>query len=632
MCGIVGLIAKQGENINHSLLKVMNDTMRLRGPDEDGFFFYKNIGLAMRRLKIIDLKTGSQPIFNEEKSIVLIFNGEIYNFIELKRELEGFGHKFRTNTDTEVIVHSYEQYGFPGLISKFRGMFAFALYDMKKRRVFIARDRFGVKPLYYLSQNGRFYFASEIKAIIKDKRVVRNLDLTAVNHYLTLDYMPTPYTGFQGIRKLAPGCFIDFDLDSNDFKIKRYWTLSIQKRKETNINALIEEFDNIFKETIHIMLRSDVPLGIFLSSGLDSTLITAFISRYFNKSVDTYTAAFRESSYDESNLAKKLSDMYGTTHHKIDIVAEPEEIIDDLITAFDEPNADYGAIPLYYICKEAKKNLTVVFTGNGGDEIFAGYPILLASKIAKIYKNIPSVFIEHIIKPLIYSLPTTFKKGGFEFRAKRFLSGFSENPAVAHLLWKGIFDMERKTNLINIDIQNAVFTEDTSELFNHYFNMLNSNDTIWNLMNIDLNTFLLDDNIAVSDRISMRHSLEIRVPFLDHKLAEFAASIPSSLLIKGFTTKYFLRKAAAKYLPREIIHQKKKGFTPPLPKWLRGNLKNFMLSVLSKENIDSLHLFNYDYIRLLISEHLYGKRDNTRELWGLITFVLWHKKYIEDKI
>jgi asparagine synthase (glutamine-hydrolysing) len=626
MCGICGIfLLDPGAEPERHQLQQMNRTMIHRGPDDEGYYVSGPVGLAMRRLSIIDLPGGRQPIANEDETIWIVFNGEIYNYPELRSELLAKGHRFRTQSDTEVIVHLYEEMG-KDCVTRLNGMFAFGLWDSKQRLLFLARDRLGIKPLFYSYQPGQaFYFASEIKAILTTA-VNRRPDYQALYDYLSLMYVPTPATAFAAIRKLPPACVLTCSPDG--LAINEYWDIPLPANGEEE--SASSDYEGEILELVETAIRrqmiSDVPVGALLSGGLDSTMVAAVMARKLQMPLRTFTIGFDHKSYDESEEARLVADTLGTDH--LDQKASPTmiESIPELLNSFDEPFADYSAIPTFLVSQLAARYVKVVLTGDGGDEVFAGYPTHVAYRVSRLFTMIPRWLREGLINPLVMALPASMERISFDYMAKRFVTGADLPLEQGHYWWKVIFNEEDKRDLCKPDwLQMGM--RDSFEVFDRYFRKTEHADPLNRLLYVDAKTFLLDDNLAKVDRMTMANSLEARVPLLDHELVERVAVIAPRVKSKGLQTKRLLRRAARNLLPPKIRKGKKKGFTPPLPFWIRHELREFLGEVFAPERLKATGMLNEKHCRQLLDEHLQGRKDNNRQIWTILGLVCWLEKY-----
>ncbi len=618
MCGICGFDWE-----DKSLIKRMTDVISHRGPDKEGFFVDDGISLGNRRLSIIDLsKKGTQPIYNEDKSICITYNGEIYNFQEIKLKLEDRGHHFFSNTDTEVVVHAYEEYG-PECLQKFNGMFSFALWDNKKKRLFLARDRIGIKPLYYYYNNGKFIFASEIKTILQDKDVERKINRQALYYYLGYEFVPAPMTMFEDIFKLQPGHYLLYE--KGKIKITKYWDLKFFSDKKETPEFYREGIVELLNKSVKRRLMSDVPLGVFLSGGLDSSTVVAFMRRNITGPLKTFSIGYKDKTYSELNYAKRVANYFDTEHKILMIDSITSDDIERSIWHLDEPMTDLSTIPFYMICKEARENVIVALSGEGGDEVFVGYDRFKASKFYNLYRLLPKAFRNHIIAGLIKKLPDQPQKKGIVNIMKRFVEGAALPEDGGHMRWQYFSNPEQDEKLYLDSFKKEVVFDPFSpvrESISHCNSANRLNQEIY----IDMRFVMPDSILMKVDKMSMATSLEVRVPFLDHELIEFSARIPSYLKLKGFTTKAIFREAIRDFLPPDIVNRGKQGYSFPSKNWLREQLKDYMIELLNNSSLIKENL-NSGYVRTLIKEHLAGTHNHNHILWALINLAVWHNKF-----
>ena len=618
MCGITGIFHfDRTKKINLDLLKKMNDVISHRGPDGEGFYVDGNIGLAHRRLKIIDLETGDQPMYSFDKNIVIVFNGEIYNYIELRNELISYGHRFQTRSDTEVIIKSYLQWGFD-CQNKFNGMWSFALWDKKKEQLFLSRDRIGEKPLFYSEFNNSFFFGSEMKSILScniSKSI--NNDLTEV--YLTLSYIPGKQTFYKNINKLLPGHFLI--VTKNSVIEKKYWDLPQIDEENMNKdkNKINEEFTYLLEDSVKIRMRSDVSFGAFLSGGLDSASIVSLMSKNSTLPIETFTIGFNDKKYNESELANLVAKKF-STNHNLGYVDEKsmQFFLDKVIYHFDEPFGDNSTIPTFQVSEYASKKVKMVLTGDGGDEVMSGYPTYLGLKYYNIYSKFPNVIKKNIPHLLNYS-------SNFFLNEKRFkIQSYSEVFSTANMKFVDRFCAKRPvTNLTNIknitkNISGVIKIED---YMNDYVKHIPYRDDFYKNMYIDLKSRLPDGYLPKVDRMSMANSIETRAPFLDYRLIEFMTNIHKDVKVQGFQTKSILKNTIAKNLPNELLKSKKMGFVAPLTNWFKDDLY--------KEKLDQLSSFEWsldnNVIRNVINDNLNGKSDNGLFIWQLLVLKAFHE-------
>lgn len=618
MCGIAGkLYFKQNKNISKEEIESMINAIHHRGPDDNGIFIDKNIALGHCRLSIIDLSSaGHQPMSSGDKNNWITFNGEIYNFLELRKELENDGVKFNSNTDTEIIIYLYKKYGVKCL-EKMRGMFAFAIWDKDTRKLFLARDRVGKKPIKYYFDGQVFIFASELKSILKNKEVKKEIDYNAIDQYLTFGYVPTPKTGYKNIHKLEPASYILVDEDGKIEK-KKYWDLDFSKKLNISETKWEEKVLEKIKESIKIRLLADVPLGAHLSGGIDSSLIIALMSEQMTEKVKTFSVGFEEKSYDETIYSRLVAKRYNTDHTEIIIKPNAIEIISKLAEQYEEPFADNSALPTWYLCQATKQKLTVALNGDGGDENFGGYSRYEIMKLYNLLNFLPGKNIAAKISSFCY------KKTGIKnfSNLNRILENTKLSPLSFYTNNIAHFTDYDKQRLYNKDFQQKINQE--NKTYEDIFNNTKTSDWLDKFLYLGIKTHLADDLIPKIDIASMAHGLEIRSPFLDHELMEMAAQIPSSLKIKGFNKKYILKKIAYRYLPKECIDRPKKGFDAPLDFWFKNDLKNYItdssiISELKKIGLDEKYITNFIH-QGSTSEHNYSKK-----IWNLIMLANWLK-------
>lgn len=639
MCGICGQLWFDPQaRVDPAELHGMTGAIAHRGPDSDGYFVEGGVGLGMRRLRIIDLQTGEQPIANEDESLWIVFNGEIYNYVELRPPLEARGHVFRTRTDTETILHLYEDHG-PACVDHLNGMFAFAIWDRRRQELFIARDRLGIKPLFYAYEPGRrLLFGSELKSLLQTD-VSRELDYLGLHDYLSLFYVPTPRSAFKAIRKLRPGHWLRCSRDGA-MQTQRYWDVAFPAAGEPVERQprafYVRHIRHLMRETVRRQLRSDVPLGVFLSGGLDSTSVVAFMSELLDRPVRTFSIGFRERSYNELPDACLVAEAFGTEHHASIVEPDLADVIPKIILQFDEPFADYSAIPTFLVSQMARQEVTVVLSGDGGDEIFAGYQTHYAYRVARLYRMLPRLLRDRLIAPLVQRMPTSTRRISFDFMAKRFVTGAHLPLQQGHYWWKVILNEAEKEALYTPDFRDQVRSDltdalgslrpaDSFEVFAPYFETAQAAHPLNQLLYVDTKTFLLDDDLVKVDRMSMANSLEVRVPFLDHELVEFMARVPPRLKSSGLSTKTLLRDVVRPLLPSRIVRGKKRGFTPPLPVWLKHELREFVQDTLSPARMRALGFFEPAAVSGILEEHFAGQRDNNRPIWTLLCLALWHE-------
>lgn len=618
MCGIAGKINfNQNRGVKKEDLVKMCQTLVHRGPDDEGYYTNQNIGFGMRRLSVIDIESGGQPIHNEDKTVWVICNGEIYNFLNLREKLKNKGHKFHTHSDTEVIVHLYEEYGLD-FTKHLKGMFALALWDEKKKRFVLARDRMGIKPLYFAKLSDRLVFASELKAVKQDCPSL-TLDQNALSVYLSLLYIPSPYSIYKEVEKLRPGYQLVWENNKTD--IQKYWDLSDIKPFESDVSAeeLQREFRNLLLSSVKSQLVSDVPLGFFLSGGLDSSAVVACARQADkNANLKTFSVGFEDSSYDETDKAELVAKHLQTQHRKVEVRLNEKNLIEKLVSHFDEPFADSSAIPVYFLSQLARRHVKVALSGDGGDELFAGYITYQADKLAKIYDNLPKILSRKILPKLAKAIPVSDKRVSLGLKARRFTENALLEPNRRHYAWKAFFSEEMKKDLLlNKDIVDGFLP------FKHFYNEAQDFDDLSSFQYADAMVYLPGNNLTKVDRMSMAHSLEARVPLLDKEIVEFAFRLPESLRMPGLKLKSFFRESIRQMLPAEIIDQKKKGFNVPMSSWLKNEFRLITDHYLSEKVIKQQGFFNPQTVDFLLKEHRKGKNDYSRNIWALLVFNVW---------
>jgi asparagine synthase (glutamine-hydrolysing) len=629
MCGICGKIYfDTSKKVDPSLIDRMTSVLNHRGPDDRGVYAEANVGLGHQRLSIIDLSSaGHQPMTNEDNSIRIVYNGEIYNFDDLRKELEAKGHVFRSQTDTEVIIHLYEEEG-TDCVCRLRGMFAFAIWDFRQQQLFLARDRAGKKPLVYASADGAFLFASEIKSLLKDPAVNTQVNPEALHHYLTYQYVPGPQTIFKGIHKLPPAHRLV--LRNGKITLNRYWNLSYSgKLKLAGLSDYKEKFRDVFCEAVKIRMRSDVPLGAFLSGGIDSSATVAVMSRFANAPIKTFAIGFEESDFNELQYARTVAQQFQTEHTEFVVKPDALKILPKIIWHYDEPFADPSAIPTYYVSKLTREHVTVALNGDGGDESFAGYERYIANRLAAVYAKIPFCLREKIIKKAVNRLSYREYRWSFSRRLKRFINGIAEEPAASYVQWLCYFNNEMKESLYAQSFSQQVTAFDSVALTAEMYDKSDADNLLEKTLFADVMLYLPYDLLVKVDIASMAHSLEARSPFLDHKVMEFAASLPASLKLRGLQTKYILKKAFEDLLPKQILYRKKMGFGVPLLRWFQHELKPVAYDILLDHRTTDRGYFKRDAVKLLLDEHAGLQADHSYRIWALLLLELWHRMFID---
>ena len=627
MCGICGFF--QFTTHKPADAQVLQDMLRVlehRGPDGSGTYLDRDLALGMRRLSIIDVKGGNQPIGNEDGSVLTIFNGEIYNYKQLRDLLQKRGHKLVTSSDTEVLVHLYEEYG-DDCVYLLRGMFAFAIWDSRLRRLFMARDRLGIKPLYFVQTEGELIFGSEIKAILQHPSVRSDLDVEALANFLSLRYVPAPQTMFKGIRSLPPGCSLA--CDHRGVKISRYWDLCFAEhgKGDSREERYAEELEALLRECVGLHLVSDVPFGAFLSGGVDSSTIVALMSRLLEKPVKTYSVGFdgEGKSLSELPYARLVAKQFHTDHHEVLIrPAHLMELAETVTWHLDQPLADHAILANFMVARLASRDVKMVLTGEGGDELFAGYARYAGERLAPLFGLLPE-------SAKRFALAVSSHVPGFR-REKLALYALSQPQEFTRFLnWFPLFNSEVKESLLSEDLKDTLRGHRSEDVVAAQLARTDARDSLSRMLYVDTTLWLPDLLLARGDKMSMAASVEARVPLLDHKLVEFAASLPPNLKIKGLVRKYLLKKVAQSWLPREIIRRKKQGFPTPSSLWLRKEARPFLRDMLSTTCLRQRGLFNPFVIEKLISEHEQGTADHGSLLWGLLSVELWHRVFLDSR-
>ncbi|NIM13415.1 MAG: asparagine synthase (glutamine-hydrolyzing) [Candidatus Aminicenantes bacterium] len=633
MCGICGFYQYENE-ADEQTLAVMNNQIIHRGPDDEGYYFENQVGLAARRLSIIDLKTGHQPLPSHSKTNWITYNGEVYNFPELRAELEAKGYKFRTKTDTEVIVNLYEEYG-TGFVKQLRGMFAIGIYDKKNHRLVLARDHIGIKPLYYCLKPGNknLVFASEIKSILKYPGISREIDPEAVDLFLTLEYIPAPFSIFKQIRKLPAGHILTYE--NQKLRIEKYWDVykavgqgSSEKRKP-DFNELKERFYALLRESVKMRMIADVPLGAFLSGGIDSSSIVYAMAGLSQQKIKTFSIGFEEKSYSELKYSNIISEKFNTDHYTKNLQPNINELVLYLADFWDEPLGDFSNFPTYLVSKTARERVTVVLSGDGGDEIFGGYEHYIAQKFAR-FIDFPLFRPVHkLMAKITHLFPPSELKKGFVNRIKRFSEGLQNSHINRHFRWMIFLSNLQKRTLYSPDFLSSDYLKPLNARipFDGFFEHSRQFEGINRDLYLDFKTYMVDNILVKVDRMSMATSLEARVPLLDYKMVEFAFSLPSHYKLGGSTTKWFFKKAMEGILPDEIIYRQKEGFSIPIKNWLKSELKELMMEYLSEKRVKEAGFFNHAYIQKMVNEHLNNKQNHAHRLWALILFHLWRERF-----
>jgi asparagine synthase (glutamine-hydrolysing) len=625
MCGIAGFVeptsspARFRPAESRPLIHRMCDVIRHRGPDDEGVWVEDGVALGMRRLSIIDLATGHQPIHNEDRTVWIVFNGEIYNFQELRDELAAAGHRFYTATDTEAIVHAYEEWG-AAAIARLRGMFGLAIWDANTRTLLVARDRIGIKPLYYAEANGRLYFGSELKSVLEAPDVPRDIDLDALDHYLSFLYTPRDGSIFSHVRKLPPGHLLTWR--DGRAVIERYWQIAADEPFSGSEPEAIEQLRDVLTDAVRSHLVSDVPLGAFLSGGIDSSLVVGLMAQTSGTRVKTFSIGFDEPAFDELEHARRVAQHFGTDHHEFVVRPDAVSILDRLVAHFDEPFADSSAIPTWYVCEMARRHVTVVLSGDGGDELFGGYDRYVPHPRVVAFDRCSPRALRRVAAIAADRLP-------HGARGKNFLRHVSRDEQGRYLDAIRFFGSDEKPDLLSRDIRAELRGPDPETRLARHFERFAQLPWPSQMMRFDAETYLPEDVLTKVDRMSMAHSIESRVPLLDNEVIAFASSLPASMKIRNGRRKHVLKEVAATLLPRAILERRKQGFGVPVGTWFRGNLRELFADTLLSPTSLQRGYFQPMFVRQIVDEHLTGKRDHTLRLWQLVVFEKWLEQYVD---
>jgi asparagine synthase (glutamine-hydrolysing) len=605
----------------------MNAVLRHRGPDDGGVWSDGPIGLGQRRLAIIDLSpTGHQPMSNEDGTVWITFNGEIYNHLELRADLERRGHHYRSTSDTETVLHLYEEHG-RDCVTYLRGMFAFALWDSRQRHLLLARDRFGQKPLFYAETADGLTFASEIKSILQDPAISCDVDEVALHHYLTYGYVPAPWTAFCQIRKLPPASTLFWE--GGRISVERYWTLRYTPKLEIGEEEAARQLLDLLREATRMRLMSEVPLGAFLSGGIDSSAVVVLMSEAMGEPVKTFSIGFDDQSFNELPYARRVAERYATDHHEFIVTPDALGVLPGLVWAYGEPYADSSALPTYYVARETRRHVTVALNGDGGDEAFAGYERYLATRLAARYEQVPHWLREGIIAPLVRHLPESTKRKDPLRRLKRFVLAMDTTPERRYAHWIILLSDLDKERLYTPEFRTRMAEMDSLTLLEKAYATADSPNFVERTQFVDIQTYLPDDLLVKVDIATMIHSLEGRSPFLDHELAEFAARLPAGYKLRGRTSKYILKQALRNYLPESILHRDKQGFGMPVGRWFRRELRSVAYDVLLDPHTLQRGILDGDAVRALLDEHVSGQVNHGYRIWQLLFLELWFRTYVD---
>ena len=621
MCGITGIFDTRGRReIDRAVLTRMNESQHHRGPDEGGLHVEAGVGLGHRRLSIIDLSTGQQPLYNEDQSVCVVFNGEIYNYQELIPELQALGHVFHTRSDTEVIVHAWEAWG-EDCVRRFRGMFAFALWDRNQETLFLARDRLAVKPLFYaLLSDGTFLFGSELKSLLAHGGLARDIDPLAVEEYFALGYVCEPRTIFRQARKLPPAHTLTLRRGQPVAEPKEYWDLRFSLASPCTVEEACAQLNDKLSESIRLRMIAEVPLGAFLSGGVDSSAVVALMAGLSADPVNTCSIAFDDPAYNEAAFAQQIADRYHTNHHSETVASDDFDLIDTLARLYDEPYADSSAIPTYRVCQLARKHVTVALSGDGGDETFGGYR---RYRLHLMEERMRSAVPHSVRRGVFGLLGRVYPKADWAprvFRAKTTFEGLARDSVEAYFHSVSIMRGPMRAQLFTDRFRSEIDGYSAQDVFRHHAGRAGTDDPLALIQYLDLKTYLVGDINTKVDRASMAHSLEVREPLMDHQLVEWMATLPSELKVRGKEGKFLLKKAMEPSLPNDILYRPKMGFAVPLARWFRGPLKERVREAVLGPRLAATGWFNQDYLRHLVDAHQSGARDYSAPLWTVLMF------------
>ncbi len=617
MCGIAGIFEFEATAaVSAEVVARMCEVIRHRGPDDQGVYCCGPIGLGARRLSIIDLATGHQPIHNEDQSVWVVFNGEIYNFLQLRPLLEAKGHRFYTNTDTEVIVHLYEEYG-PDFVQHLRGMFGIALWDARMRRLLLVRDRLGIKPLYYWKQPHRLLFGSELKCLLEFPGTRPSVDLEALSRYLSLGYVPEPDSIFQGVRKLPPGHLLI--AGPGRAREEQYWELPWpEESAPPSEEECCERLRELLQESIRLRLVSDVPLGALLSGGIDSSTVVAVMSRLMDRPVKTFSIGFAEKDFSELDYAHRVAQHLGTDHQELVVEPEAVQLVEQLMGYFDEPFGDPSAVPTFLVSQLARQSVTVALSGDGGDELFAGYDRYPEASRQQLFDRLPRSFRKHVLLPLSQRLP-------YRMYGKNYLHRIALDDGLERYMDAAMLPLPMKEQLVSPDFCTQIHSLDCSAVLRRFVPNGHRRPLLDRIVYLDTKAELPGDILTKVDRMSMAHSLEVRVPLLDHVFVEYVARLPMAYKLRGSDTKYIFKKAFGQLLPPEILHRPKMGFALPLRHWFARDMHDYLRDALFDSRALGRGYFRPAFLDRLVREHSTGRRDNSYLLWRLLALEIWHR-------
>jgi asparagine synthase (glutamine-hydrolysing) len=618
MCGIAGF-TRLGRQSDKGVAQRITESLYHRGPDQQGVYEGSEATLCAVRLKIIDLGGGDQPIVSDDRDTVIAFNGEVYNHREIRTELEALGHRFHSNCDTETVLHAFLQWD-TACFARFRGMFGVALWTESRRRLVLARDRMGIKPLYYYRRGDDLYFGSELKAILEHPEIPRKLNLEALDSYLAVNYVPGQRTLIEGIEKVLPGHYIEWR--HGRMSSEPWFRQGNTERRRISLGDAKEELDHLLRASVREHLVSDVPLGVWASGGLDSSTILHYASQECSSRLKTFSVSFSGRSFDESQYFREIASVYGTDHHEFDLNPEIElaTAIEDIAYYSDEPSADAGALPIWFLSRMTRRHVTVALSGEGADELFGGYVTYVADRLARPFRLVPKGARRFLRGALERYLPVSDDKISLEYKLKRWIDGSWLHPDEAHFFWNGTFSNEQRHQIRRGANGNGL--RGLVEALE-----IDPGQGIDRYLAIDQNFYLPDDILYKTDRMSMAHSLEVRPPFLDPRIVDFAASLPARLKIRGVRQKFLLRELMRGKLPEVVLNRKKTGFDIPTHDWFRGVLRGLLMDTLRPEVIDATGIFDSRAIHALIRDHMERRINVGYHLWGLLTLFLWMKRW-----
>ena len=625
MCSIFGIVKSDKEPIRPDLFGQMRDASIHRGPDDSGRYFEPGLAMGMNRLAIIDLRTGNQPIFNEDRSLVIIFNGEIFNHREIRTKLEKKGHTYTTNSDTETILHAFEEYG-PDCVYHFNGMFAFAIWNISTKTLFLARDRLGIKPLYILKGDDYIAFASEAKCLLHLIPGGAKPDWNVLFRFFSFGYVPSPQSPFQDIEKILPGHYAW--IRGTKIEKKCYFRPEYGLGQREDIDKVVVRVEELLEQAVYLELISDVPIGVFLSGGLDSSIVAYYANKRSSQKTCSFALRFEEETHDESSDARLVAEHLGLEHKELffsrDLLFDSLKQVSNLL---DEPFGDSTVLPLYALSRFAREHVKVILTGWGGDEIFAGYPTYKAHQYSSYYRRLPLYLSTWLVPTLVDKLPVSDKYMSLEFKAKRFVKGANLAPELQHFLWMGYFDDATKVRIFRKHVLEQV-TEGTLDHVLAVLETFREKDLVSRIMHLDALFFLEGNGLFQADRMTMAASIEARVPLLNNDLLEYVNALPIDVKLLGGKLKGLLKRVLESRLPHQILKKPKKGFGPPSSVWTRGIFADLLLTLFSRERVEEQGIFNYHEIKVIMDEHVTKKCDHGRNLWALLSFQLWYDKFI----